>query len=115
MSNYYKIHSDTIGDLQAELGTSCPKFTWNLQTFDIIPGSTLDAQDLRDGGLSTAFDLAFDVRVAQFVGYTAVTLRDKLLNTKFTYLGDNYKVTQVDIAPGAEHITVKSNSLNQNA
>lgn len=116
--NDYATHANAFLTLQKRLGNDCPRFSWNDSDWPIIPGSATRRKDLASGGFQLNADLIFEVLVAQFLDPVAIpdatALKDALLARPINYLGDDYKIDSIEIAPGGLLLTAHANSLHQN-
>lgn len=112
--NPYQVQANDIQKLQDEQGDACPTFQWKNKTWKMLPGSAENNYPLRSGGFSYLFDLKFTIIVSQF-GMDAVTLVESLCNTRFQYLGQDWKFVKGNILTGATLVDMMSNSANQNA
>lgn len=108
---------------------ACPQFIWNGQTWDIIPSSAKTNQKLTTGGIQVSFGLRFSTPTDQF--YTdVITTPDQVRalmlqqgGTTMSYLGgqfvpggtDNYKITDVEIAPNGHVLVIDANAINEDA
>ncbi len=100
------------------LGADCPIFTWGQDSYKMIPGSTVNRKSLGDGGFSLSADLKFHCLTAQFLSEDvtdATGVKDALEQQKIVYLGDQFKIQAVTIAPGGFQLMVEANALNQGA
>jgi hypothetical protein len=115
--NPYAIQAADIGALQAEMGADCPTVNVLGADFQVIPGSAMFNQPLRDGGFSQMYDLGFTLLVAQFsaLNLSPPGVRDALLNEQMTYLGTAYRINNVHILAGATILAIEAVSLNQSA
>jgi len=101
----FQHHAGGLSDLQDRLGGACPQFIWPassdpMQIWLALPGGAKLRKENGQGGLSFDADLSITCLVAQF-GTDADTQREAMLNTHLQYLGRNYRIDAVVIAPGA--------------
>lgn len=114
--DYYAKHANGFQQVVDKLGDSCQTFTWaNVSTWKIIPGSVFMNQDLGVGGFSQRYSLRFWALVAQFSNNSINDLKNALENTAMAYLGEDYQIKSVTIAPSALHIIIEASALNQGA
>ena len=116
--NLYAGHARGLRMFQGLQGTTCPQFQWNSQTFNISPSSIVTKQPLVAGGWNQDFDLKFSFLTYQITNATAQTteqLRAQMLNTPMVYLGANYKIEKITIAPNGLVFVIEANALDQNA
>lgn len=100
----------------ASLGDDCPVFTWNGAEWQIIPNLSTLQKRLDYGGFGLDFDSRFCCLVAPFLSLVtpnATALKDLMLETPLTYLGDEYQIKSVVIYPSTGIIAITANALNQ--
>jgi hypothetical protein len=112
--DYYGHNAASVAATQARLGSTCPSVSWQGVPRPIIPGSAMRRMDLAVGGFQMNADLRFDALVSRF-GTDATGVKNVLLQTPLSYLGDTYKVEGVTILPGGLQISVECNSIFQRA
>lgn len=115
--NPYAVHAAALQRQEAFLAGDCPQFTWNGQTWNMLPGSARTNQPLSSGGFSMDYDLKFDVTLSTFlaVAASAQLLKNLMLNTIMVYLGDTYKIETVNIHPGGLSLSIQANAYAQGA
>lgn len=120
LKNVFQHTADQVQAIQNGLGDACPSIVWAYtnQKYLIIPGTALNNRPLRGGGISYLYDFQCDLIVSQFLNAQipdVKTLVQKMMNSTFVYLGDNYKFWNVHILAGATMIRAQSNAQNQKA
>lgn len=119
--NIYKIHAGDLQSLETEQGEDCPSCNWNDADWLILPGGAMLRKDLGAGGFQMNSDMRLTVLFAQFsdadpAAYPdAMTLKDMMLETPCTYLGDDYKIISVTIMGNGHQLHIEANALNQGA
>lgn len=111
----YSKHNDGFSQVIAKLGVVCPVFTWGNVNWQIVPGSVKMREKLQPGGFSMDSDLLFWTQLAQFKNNSIQDLKNSLLQTAMQYLGDDYKIISVSVAPGGLQAMIEANALNQGA
>jgi hypothetical protein len=108
--NIYQKHADSLRALQDEQGDSCPTFTpqWGAkQPIRILPGGLRTKKDNSAGGFSLDSDLQLTCLMADF-GANPPSSREV-----FTYLGGNYRITSVTLAPNAIQVRINADNAAQ--
>ncbi len=104
--NPYLTHANSLGALQTEMGDDCPTFLWLSETRKALPGGAKRRKDNSAGGFSLDADLTITCLVSQF-GQAAATLREAMLNSRLTYLGQAYRIESVTVAAGGQQLRLE--------
>jgi hypothetical protein len=89
MSGAYSDHANGLSQLQNELGSECPAFTWCGKPWPILPGGALFKRENSTGGFTLDTDLQLTVLTAQFQG----NLPDA--QDEFQYQGHTYRIKSI--------------------
>lgn len=113
--NLYAEHESGFGELVSLMGSDCPVFTWANSEWKIIPNTAVFRKPLDIGGFTLNSDLRFWTLLDQFQANGINDIINSLQDTSMAYLGADYKITGVSIAPGGLHAIIEANALNQRA
>jgi hypothetical protein len=108
--NVYQTHADSLRDLQAEMGDTCPVFNplWaQLGDIKILPGGVRTKKDNTAGGFSLDSDLQLTCLLADFGA------SPPLSRQRFTYLGETYRITSVTTGPNAVQVRINADNAAQ--
>lgn len=108
--NIYKIHADSLRQLQVEQDDTCPAMFYNNGSIRVLPGGATYKSSNSQGGLSINADLSLVV-IAEDFG--ADFDFDSITNQIFNYPGeggDQYAVDSVIKSPNGFQVTILANS-----
>lgn len=105
MSVYQK-HADSLRAVQNELGADCPSFTFAGKVIKILPGGVRLKRENTPGGFSLDSDIQLTCLSADF----GVQPQSK---QTFTYLGQQFNIVSVTIAPGGIQIRINGDGVGK--
>lgn len=109
MTNFYKVHAQSLAALQAEQGDACPSFQYAGKTYLCLPGGARQKKDLGIGGYS------FDSELKLVCLASVFTPGLGAMKQQIIYLGQNYRIDQILFAPNGYQIELYCNDPSRGA
>ncbi len=107
MPDIFQRHADGVAAVQEYLGPSCPVFTWAGTDYRLSPSSAVRGNNMGLGGNELIADLSFVVLAAQLPN------PGPKVDQTITYLGNSYRIRDIDTLPGGQLLRFKCDDANQ--